>query len=102
MDGRVVPVPNNSLHASEMDGELVILHADGETVVYCNGTAALVWRLCDGERSLDEMVALFAEAYPEAGEEMIRADVIEALRHLEQGGCLRLQPLAQEQTDERD
>ena len=85
----VRPVPAAGLELAEIDGELVLLHADRETVVYCNPTASLVWRLCDGQRTVEEIVALLAEAWPEdAGR--IRSDVVATLEQLVQGGCLKL------------
>ncbi len=84
------PVPAAGLHVAEIDGELVLLHEGGERVVYCNPSAALVFRLCDGQRSDAEIVALLAEAYPESAQEL-PGDVARALQQLADGGCVRLE-----------
>lgn len=62
-----------------MDEELLLFQPAEGRVLYCNQTAGLVWRLCDGERTVGEIVALLAEAYPEAGD-ALPADVVGALQ----------------------
>lgn len=57
--------------------------------VYLNDVAALVWRLCDGERTVGEMVALLVEAYPEAADR-IEPEVHETIRSLKDLGVLEL------------
>ena len=89
MDGSVRPAPLAGFSLEEMDGELLLFHVEQEKVLYCNATAGLVWRLCDGERTLDEIVELLTEAYPEAREKL-RGDVVDALGKLSDAGALRL------------
>lgn len=81
------PARAPGLEHAELDGELVLVHADGGHVVYLNATAALVWGLCNGERSVAEIVALLGEAYPDAAAQLA-GDVEAALRELERGGCV--------------
>ncbi|MCK6546407.1 PqqD family protein [Myxococcota bacterium] len=81
------PARAPGLAHAELDGELVLVHADGGHVVYLNATAALVWSLCDGERTVAEIVALLGEAYPDAAARMA-SDVEVALRELDRGGCV--------------
>ncbi|MFP4345721.1 MAG: PqqD family protein [Anaerolineales bacterium] len=64
-----------------VDDELLLFHPATTRIVYCNATAGLIWRLCDGERTVGEIVALLTEAYPEAAE-TLAADVERALEQL--------------------
>ena len=66
-----------------LDGELLIYHPTESTVVYCNQTASLIWHLCDGTLTTEEISALLSAAYPEAATS-IPADVDATLRTLTQ------------------
>jgi hypothetical protein len=67
---RPAPVPGYDLES--LDDEVVLYHAATEMVFYCNPTAALIFRLCDGSRSVAEISRLLGEAYPEAKEQIAR------------------------------
>jgi len=51
-----------------IEGELLLYHPVRTRILYCNETASLVWRLCDGQRTVDEITALLAAAFPEAAD----------------------------------
>ena len=76
---RYKPSPRPDWRLEQMDEELLLFQPAEGRVLYCNQTAGLVWRLCDGERTVGEIVALLAEAYPEAGD-ALPADVARALQ----------------------
>lgn len=66
----------------EDTGDELLLHRPGvDSIYYLNGTAALVWRLCDGERGLDEIIGLLTAAYPEEADS-VRAQVPEVMDNL--------------------
>lgn len=71
----------------EIDGELLLLHPSNEIILHTNQTAALVWRLCNGEQSVAEIVALLGDAYPEASAD-IAADVPALLLELAGQGAI--------------
>jgi len=48
---------------TEIDGDLALYDAERNEVHVLNVSAGDIWRLLDGERDLDEIVALIAEAY---------------------------------------
>jgi hypothetical protein len=56
--------------------------------VHLNETAALVWELCNGTRTVGQIEDLLREAYPEAHERIV-TDVGQALRRLDESGALR-------------
>jgi len=70
-----------------MDQELLLFHPERGTVLYCNETAALIWQLCDGQRTVEEIVALLVEAYPEAADS-ITGDVEATVREFTAHGAL--------------
>jgi hypothetical protein len=62
------PVPN--VQPETLDGEIVMLSPTGSDILHLNETSALIWRLCDGQRTVDEMIALLQAAYPDAAGEI--------------------------------
>ena len=49
-----------------LDGELLLYHPTQTTIMYCNQTASLIWQLCDGTHTVQDISTLLADAYPEA------------------------------------
>jgi hypothetical protein len=70
-----------------IDNELLLYHPAETKIMYCNETAALIWQLCDGQRSVQEIVALLSDAYPQAAES-IATDVQVALGHFFEHGAI--------------
>jgi hypothetical protein len=56
-------------------------------VVVLNATASDVWRLCDGDQTLDEIVDLIASAYS-MQPETVRGDVTDTVNRLIDEGFL--------------
>jgi hypothetical protein len=62
-----------------IDGELLLYHLNQTQILYCNQTASLIWNLCDGKLTVNEIIDLLQEAYPEAAG-AIASDVQTTLR----------------------
>lgn len=72
-----------------IDDELLLFHPSQTTIIYCNPTASLVWQLCDGERTVADIIHLLKEAYPEA-QETLTVDIQASLDQFAQQGAIRL------------
>jgi len=70
-----------------LDGEAVIFHPVSKKVVHASPSAALIWELCDGVRSVAEIIGLIAGRFPEAREE-IEQDVPESLQIFVENGLV--------------
>ena len=79
-------VPNFSLE--RLDNEILLYHPGLTKAIQLNETAAIVWELCDGERSEDEIMSLLVEAFPDQADE-VRRDVEAVLRRLSSEGALQ-------------
>lgn len=55
-----------------IDNEITVYHPALTTSLYLNETGALVWALCDGSRSVTEIIATLGELYPESREQIAR------------------------------
>lgn len=91
MNYESIPHPNFEFNLEEIDNELLLYHPARTRAVYLNQTAALVWQLCDNERSVGEIVSLLEEHYPDS--ENIKNDVESTLQQLEDNGAIELKQI---------
>ena len=70
-----------------IDNELLLFHPTQTKIMYCNETASLIWHLCDGQRTLLEIVDLLTAAFPEAAAR-IADDVKITLQQFAQHGAI--------------
>ncbi|MCP4513785.1 MAG: PqqD family protein [Delftia sp.] len=70
-----------------IDNELLLFHPAQARILYCNQSASLIWQLCDGQSTTQEIVALLAAAFPEAADG-IADDVQATLQQLAQHGAI--------------
>lgn len=66
LDMKQTPHPKVGLRLEEMDGEFLLFDPGSLEVLYLNPTASLVWGLIDGKRTLQQIVDLLCETYPDA------------------------------------
>jgi hypothetical protein len=71
----------------EVDNEILLYHPGQTKVLYCNQTAALVWELCRGEQTVEEMIAVLKKGYPDAAGG-IADDVKAALQTFREQGAI--------------
>lgn len=55
-----------------IDNEITVYHPALTTSLYLNETGALIWALCDGSRSVTEIIRTLGELYPESREQIAR------------------------------
>jgi len=87
MQKAFVPTPVDGFQIENLDGEIVLLHPARNMIIYSNQTGALIWQLCDGRRSVDEIVEILSAAYPESKTE-IAIDVPQMIETLLSRGAL--------------
>ena len=64
-----------------LDGEVTVYHPTLTTAVYLNETGALIWELCDGERTISNIIEILSHQYPESGAQ-IETDVKDLIAQL--------------------
>ncbi len=74
-----VPAPRKDFHLAEMDGESLLYCHEKMTMVYLNESAAVIWRLCDGQRTVGQIVDVLKSAYPSLSHQ-IDADVCDTIQ----------------------
>ena len=88
MRSTFVPSPLDGFQLETLDGETILLHPTRNIIIYSNQTGALIWQLCNGVRSVGEIVEILCAAYPEAQAE-IRVDVPEIVQMLASRGAFK-------------
>jgi len=76
-----IPHQHGDFQIEQLEGETLLYQHQLKRVIYLNESAALVWHLCDGRRSVADIIELLVNSYPET-EDAVRADVIEAIDSL--------------------
>lgn len=79
--------PAPSLIETEIDGDVTLYHPPTEQVTVLNGTASDVWRLCDGELTVEEITELLARSYG-VSIETIQREVTETIRQFQEADLL--------------
>jgi hypothetical protein len=83
-----VPVQSRRQSFAEMSGEGLIYRHPAKQGIYLNETATVIWRLCDGTRTVAAIIAELAEIYPGV-ESDIACDVHDTLDRLSELGAVR-------------
>ncbi len=63
MNDLSIPKHISDYRLEGFEGELLLYHPVKTQAVYLNETAALIWRLCDGQRSVAEIRSFLRETY---------------------------------------
>ncbi len=89
MQANSIPTPRRGFLLEEMGEENLLYRHSAKRVIYLNASAAVIWRLCDGKRTIADIEAMLAENYPDAVTE-ISADVHHTIEMLIREGALKL------------
>ena len=71
----------------DMDGELLLYHPATAVTLHLNGPSAVVWQLCDGQRSCGDIINMVEEAYPQQAAQ-VADDVAQVVDDLQERGVL--------------
>jgi hypothetical protein len=90
-----IPRKNPATSFRVIDGQAVVMHAEGAEVHILNEVGTRVWSLLDGKRTVDEIVALIEGQLRSDGEYEqlpadVAADVTEFLNDIEKRGMIEL------------
>ena len=83
-----IPTQVAGYHLEQMDGELLLHHPGSTRTVYLNETATLIWQICDGQRTTEEIAQLLQGAFP-GTDEVIAGQVDSTIRQLLEYGAIK-------------
>jgi pyrroloquinoline quinone biosynthesis protein D len=87
MTPQTVPKQAFGFFVEEMEGENLLYRLGGHNAIHLNDTATVIWKLCDGSRTVDDISGLLAKEYP-GSETSVAADVREVIELLVGEGAL--------------
>ena len=67
---------------TQVDNEIFLLEPGSDEIYYLDEVTSGVWRLLAEPVGIEEIVAVFSAAFPDAGRERIQADLTAALQDL--------------------
>ena len=85
----VIPIPRDGFRLEQVEGETLIYQHSQKKLIYLNESAAAVWHLCDGQRTIRNIIDLLADAYPEDAT-TVAADVSDAINSLVREDALQI------------
>jgi hypothetical protein len=88
MNTNLIPRRETGCVEEVLEGEIVLYSASSAKAIYLNESAALVWQLIDGERSIALIESLLTDAYPEAV--TLKDDLSQAIEVLRKHGVIHL------------
>jgi len=74
-----IPHSADGFELEEIDGEILLYSPASTRSVYLNSTASLIWRLCDGQQSVGQIIEQLKDAFPEA-QDSIEQDVVHSIQ----------------------
>ena len=80
------PMRREGIRAETIDGETVLYDPLRGHAVYLNETASLIWQLCDGSRTADEMATALQRELP--GKPQVGEDMRETIARFAAAGLL--------------
>lgn len=73
---------NPAVSETDIDGETFLIAPDGEEIFYLDTVSSGLWRLLAEPRTVYELQAVYAAAFPETDADRIAADLAAALADL--------------------
>lgn len=71
----------------EMDNDILLYNPANTQTLHLNETSSLVWQLLDGERSVEVLIQLLQQEFPESHDQ-IEQDVLEVLEKMHESGAI--------------
>jgi hypothetical protein len=75
------PFRNESCQMEELDDEILLYNPTNNKTLYINKSASVIWQLCDGRQSVQDIITMIQEAYP-GNEAELESDVMATLENL--------------------
>jgi pyrroloquinoline quinone biosynthesis protein D len=87
MTPQTIPKQAFGFFIEEMDGENLLYRLGSHKAIHLNDTASVIWKLCDGSRTVQEIIDVLKGEYP-GSESAVESDVREAIELLVGEGAL--------------
>ncbi len=85
------PTPNSRFNFVQVGDESLLYDNDTHDVIHVDGPGSIIWALCDGTRTIEQIIELIANAYPDS-RDAVAIDVQETITRLVEQSALKLEP----------
>lgn len=75
-------VRNPAVNNTEVDGEVFLVEPESEDVIHLDKLASALWRYLAAPRQRDEIMEVFAAAFPKVRRSRLRRDLARAIADL--------------------
>ena len=82
------PVRKDGISVTEIGDQVLLCGVDEEAIHFLNPTARLIWQLCDGRHSIDDIEHSIAERFDVSETTDVRGDIEATLATLVAKGLL--------------
>lgn len=83
------PVRNESCHMEELDDEVLLYNPTNNKTLYINKSASVIWQLCNGQQTTDEIISMIQDAYP-GDNDSLKRDILDTLGNLADNDAVSL------------
>ncbi len=83
------PIRNESCHMEELDDEVLLYNPTNNKTLYINKSASVIWQLCNGEQTVEDIITMIQEAYP-SDDDGLRQDILDTLNSLAKNDAVTL------------
>ena len=84
-----IPQRNDSIVERIITDEIILYNATNHNIHSLNKTAGILWNLCDGKASIDEMIKYLLETY-NGDKKVIENDVLKTLEEMNNNNLITL------------
>ncbi len=89
VDQTNIPLQTGDYKVEDFGDNIVLYNHKTTQTTYLNDSASLVWRLCNGSRTIEEIETLLAGAYPSMSSQ-IKNDLLSVVTKLVNCGAIEL------------
>lgn len=89
MSPALIPTPREHFQTERVDDDILLYHPGVSKTIRLNETASIIWKLCDGERTIGEITTLIAASFPDDAHRILE-DVQAALQRFADEGAITL------------
>ena len=83
------PIRSESCHMEELDDEVLLYNPVNNKTLYINKSASVIWQLCNGEQTTEEIISMIQDAYP-GNDDGLRQDILDTLKNLADNNVVSL------------
>ena len=83
------PYRNEQCQMEELDDEILLYNPTNNKTLYINKSASIIWQLCDGRQTVQDIISMIQDAYP-GNENELKDDIVTTLKTLVENNAVSI------------